>query len=104
MVAWPGHPHLPLPHLTFLLSKIRKMMKKAKKTTMSEASRRPRQQFLVLNDKGEKYQLKLEGSTQFVLVSVLSGKIRLSSFVNRNVRFCLAEFLSYSFLVDLRTL
>jgi hypothetical protein len=106
MVAWPGHPHLPLPHLTFLLSKIRKMMKKAKKkmTTMSEASRRPRQQFLVLNDKGEKYQLKLEGSTQFVLVSVLSGKIRLFGFVNRNVRFCLAEFISYSFLVDLRTL
>jgi hypothetical protein len=34
--------------------------------------------------KGEKYRLKLEGSTQFVLVSVLSGKTRLSSFVQQN--------------------
>jgi hypothetical protein len=39
---------------------------------MSEASRRPPQHFLVLNDKGDKYQLKLEGlallySIQFCL-------------------------------------
>jgi hypothetical protein len=42
--------------------------------------------------KGEKYRLKLEGSTHFVLVSVLSGKIRLSGFRNWNVWFCPAEF------------
>jgi hypothetical protein len=33
--------------------------------------------------KGEKYGLKLEGSTHIVLVSVLSGKIRLSSFAQQ---------------------
>jgi hypothetical protein len=43
---------------------------------MSEASRRPPQHFLVLNDKGEKYQLNLECLT--LLCSVL---------------FCPAEFL-----------
>jgi hypothetical protein len=36
---------------------------------MSEASRRPPQHFFVLNDKGEKYQLKLEGLA--LLCSVL---------------------------------
>jgi type III secretory pathway component EscV len=43
MVAWPGHPHLTLRHLTLLLRQIHEMMKKANKkmTTMSEASRRP---------------------------------------------------------------
>jgi hypothetical protein len=40
--------------------------------------------FLVLNKKGEKYQLKLEGSTHFVLVSVMSGKTRLSGFAQQN--------------------
>jgi hypothetical protein len=40
--------------------------------------------FLVLNDKGEKYRLKLEGSTQFVLVSVMSGKTGLPSFSQQN--------------------
>jgi hypothetical protein len=42
--------------------------------------------------KGEKYLLKLEGSTHFVLVYVLSGKIRLSGFANRTAPFCPAEF------------
>jgi hypothetical protein len=53
MVAWLGHPHLTIPHLTLLLRQIRKILKKVKKkmTTMSEASRRPLQQFFVLNDK-----------------------------------------------------
>jgi hypothetical protein len=72
MVAWLEHPHLTLLLLTPLLRQIHKMLKKAKtKTmTMSEASRRPPQHFLVLNDKeGEKYQLKLEGLA--LLCSVL---------------------------------
>jgi hypothetical protein len=62
MVAWLEHPHLIL-LLTPLLQQIRKMLKKAKTkmTTMIEASRRPPQQFLVLNEKGEKSRLKLEG-------------------------------------------
>jgi hypothetical protein len=49
----------------------------------------------------------LEGSTQFVLVSVLSEKIGLPGFTNRTVQFCRAEFyLSFYFLipVDLRTM
>jgi hypothetical protein len=71
MVAWLEHPHLTLLLLTPLLRQIREVLKKAKtKTTMmSEASRRPPQHFLVLNDKGEKYQLKLEGLA--LLCSVL---------------------------------
>jgi hypothetical protein len=40
-----------------------------KTTTVSEASRRPPQDFFVLNDKGEKHQLKLEGLA--LLCSVL---------------------------------
>jgi hypothetical protein len=40
--------------------------------------------FLCLITKGEKYRLKLEGSTQFVLVSVLSEKIGLSDFAQHN--------------------
>jgi hypothetical protein len=69
MVAWLENPHLTLLLLTPLLRQIRKILKKAKtKTTMSEASRRPPQHFLVLNDKGEKYQLKLQGLTILCLV------------------------------------
>jgi hypothetical protein len=54
MVAWLEHPQLTLLLLTPVLQQIRKMLKKVKmKTTMmSEASRRPPQYFLVLNDKG----------------------------------------------------
>jgi hypothetical protein len=53
MVTWLEHPHLTILLLTPLLWQIRKMLKKAKTkmTMMSEASRRPPQQFLVLNDK-----------------------------------------------------
>jgi hypothetical protein len=40
--------------------------------------------FLCLITKGEKYRLKLEGSTQFVLVSILSEKIGLSDFAQHN--------------------
>jgi hypothetical protein len=42
--------------------------------------------------KGDKYQLKLEASTHFVLVSVLSEKTRLSGFANQTVWFCPVEF------------
>jgi hypothetical protein len=54
MVAWLEHPYLTLLLLTPLLRQICEMLKKAKMktTTMSEASRRPSQHFLVLNDKG----------------------------------------------------
>jgi hypothetical protein len=60
MVAWVEHPHLTLLLLTPLLRQICKMLKKAKtKTmTMSEASSRPPQQFLVLNDKGGEESIK----------------------------------------------
>jgi hypothetical protein len=40
--------------------------------------------FLCLKTKGEKYRLKFQGSTQFVLVSVLSEKTELSDFVRHN--------------------
>jgi hypothetical protein len=60
MMAWLEHPHLTLLFLTPLLPQIHKMLKKAKmKTTMmSEASRRPPQHFLVLNDKGGEISIK----------------------------------------------
>jgi hypothetical protein len=75
MVAWPTHPPLtyllliPLlrPKFMMMMKKKRKVMKKT--TTMSEDSRRPPQHFLVLNDKGEKYQLKFKGLA--LLCSVL---------------------------------
>jgi hypothetical protein len=67
--------------------------------------------FWCLMTKRETYQLKLEGSTHFVLVFVLSVKIRLSGFTNRIVTglsgFAQQNFyLSYNFIfpVDLRTL
>jgi hypothetical protein len=45
--------------------------------------------FLCLMTKGEKYRLKLEGSTQFVLVSVMTGKTGLSGFAQQNFyRYC----------------
>jgi hypothetical protein len=60
MVAWLEHPHLTLLLLTPLLQQIRKMLKKAKtKMTMSEASRRPPQHFLVLNNKGREISIKV---------------------------------------------
>jgi hypothetical protein len=60
---------------------------------MSEASRRPSPtSFWCLMTKGEKYRLKLEGSTQFVLVSVMSEKIGLSDFAQQN--FYLSFFIS----------
>jgi hypothetical protein len=60
MVVWLEHPHLTLVLLTPLLRQIRKMLKKAKMktTTMSEASRRPPEHFLVLNDKGGEISIK----------------------------------------------
>jgi hypothetical protein len=58
IVAWLEHPHLTLLLLTPLLWQIRKMLKKAKTMTMSEASRIPPQQFLVLNDKGGEELIK----------------------------------------------
>jgi hypothetical protein len=61
MVAWLDHPHLTLLLLTLLLRQTCKILKKAKtKTTtmMREASRRPSQHFLVLNDKGEEISIK----------------------------------------------
>jgi hypothetical protein len=58
MVAWQKHPHLTLLLLTLLLQQIRKMLKKAKTTTMSEASGRPPQHFLLLNDKGGEISIK----------------------------------------------
>jgi hypothetical protein len=60
IVAWLEHHHLTLLLLTPLLRQICKMLKKAKTktTTMSEASRIPPQQFLVLNDKGGEELIK----------------------------------------------
>jgi hypothetical protein len=60
MVAWLEHSHLLLLLLTPLLRQIHKMLKKVKTkmTTLSEASRRPPQQFLVLNDKGGEESIK----------------------------------------------
>jgi hypothetical protein len=60
MVTWLDHPHLTLLLLTLLLRKICKILKKAKMktTTMSEASRRHPQHFLVLNDKGGEISIK----------------------------------------------
>jgi hypothetical protein len=40
--------------------------------------------FWCLMTKGEKYRLKFEGSTQFVLVSVMSEKTGLSDFAQQN--------------------
>jgi hypothetical protein len=61
MVAWLEHPQLTILLLTPLLRQIREMLKKAKTetTTMSEASRRPPQHFLVLNDKGREISNKV---------------------------------------------
>jgi hypothetical protein len=68
--------------------------------TTSEASSRPPPPFWCLMTKGEKHQLKLEGLTHVFLIFVLSGKTRLSSFVQQNF------YLSFYFLisVDLRTM
>jgi hypothetical protein len=63
------------------------------KTMMSEASRRPPNIFLVLNDKGGE-------STHFVLVSILSEKTGLPSFAQQKF-LCSFQFLSP---VDFRTL
>jgi hypothetical protein len=54
MVAWLEHPHLTL------LRQIYKMLKKAKTkiTTMSEASIRPPQHFLLVNDKVGEISIK----------------------------------------------
>jgi hypothetical protein len=103
MVAWLEHPDLTLLLLTPLLWQICKMLKKAKTktTTMSEASRRPPNTFWCLIIKGEKYQLKLERltilcSVQFCLEKLDCPVLQtgLSSFANRTVQFCAAEFLS----------
>jgi hypothetical protein len=109
MVAWLEHPHLTLLLLTPLLRQIREMSKKAKTetTTMSEASRRPTQHFLVLNDKGEKYQIKFEGLA--LLCSVLFYlekldcpilQIRLSGFAQQNF----SSIFSPLVLVDLKNI
>jgi hypothetical protein len=60
MVAGLEHPHLTLLLLTPLLRQIHKILKKVKMktTTMSEASRRHPQYFLVLNDKGGEISIK----------------------------------------------
>jgi hypothetical protein len=60
---------------------------------MSEASRRPPQHFLVLNEKGGEIAIKARRPSSFVFSSVLFGKTGLSSFANRTVRFCPAKFL-----------
>jgi hypothetical protein len=60
MVVWLDHPHLTLVLLTPFLRQIHEMLNKAKTktTTMSEASRRPPQLFLVLNGKGGVISIK----------------------------------------------
>jgi hypothetical protein len=77
-----------------------------KMITMSEPSRRSPQHFLVLNDKGEKYQLKLEGLA--LLCSVLFClekpdcpvlQTGLSGFAHQNFPSILSPLIS----VDLRT-
>jgi hypothetical protein len=89
MVAWLEHPHLTLLLLTLLLQQIREMLKKAttKTTMMSEASRRPPNTFWVLNDKGGEISIKAWKPSSFVFSYVLSGKIGLSGFANRTIRF-----------------
>jgi hypothetical protein len=106
IVAWSVLHSLTLLHLNPLLRLTLMMMmmmkrKIKKKKMMSEASRRPPSHlFWCLMIKGEKYQLNLEGSTQFVLVSILSGKIRLSGFAQQNFY----PSCNFIFPVDLRTL
>jgi hypothetical protein len=58
MVSWLEHPHLTLLLLTPLLRQIHKMLMKSKTTMMSEASERPPQHFLVLNDKEGEISIK----------------------------------------------
>jgi hypothetical protein len=84
MVAWLEHRHHILLLLTPLLRQIHKMLKKAKTkmTTISEASRRPLQHFLVLNDKGREIPIKAGRPSSFVFSYVLSRKTRLSGFAN----------------------
>jgi hypothetical protein len=99
MVAWLEHLHLTLLLLTPLLWQIHKMLKKAKMktTTMSEASRRPPQHFLVLNDKGGLISIKASRPSSFVFSSVLSEKTELSSFANQTIRFWPAKLIIYLF-------
>jgi hypothetical protein len=59
MVSWLEHPHLTLLLLTPLLRQIHKMLKKSKTMMMREASERPPQHFLVLNDKGGEISIKV---------------------------------------------
>jgi hypothetical protein len=87
------------PPLQLTLMMIKKKRKAKKKMMTCEASRRPIPHLFVLNDKGGGgYRLKLEGSTQFILVSILSEKTGLSGFANRTVRFYPAEFFIYLFI------
>jgi hypothetical protein len=96
MVAWLGHPHLTLLLLTLLLRQIHKILKKAT-MMMSEACRRPPNTFWVLNGKGGEISIKAWKLSSIVFSSVLSGKIGLSGFANRTIRFCLAELIIYLF-------
>jgi hypothetical protein len=99
MVVWLEHPHLTLLLLTLLLWQIRDMLKKAttKTTMMSEASRRPPNNFWVLDDKGGEISIKPWKPSSFVFSYVLSEKTELSGFVNRTIRFCPAELIIYLF-------
>jgi hypothetical protein len=83
------HPHLTLLLLTLLLQQIRKILKKAttKMTMMSEASKRPPNNFWVLNDKGGEISIKAWKLSSFLFSLVLSRKTGLSNFANRTIRF-----------------
>jgi hypothetical protein len=101
MVTWLEHPHLTFLLLTPLLQQIHNMLKKVKTktTTMSKASRRPPQHFLVLNDNGGEISIKARPSS-FVFSSVLSRKIGLSGFAQQNF----SSIFSPLALVDLKNI
>jgi hypothetical protein len=106
MVAWTGHPHLTLLHLTSLLwlmlmmMKVKEAEKKKMMMMMSGAYWRPPHLFWVLNDKGEGRSIKAWRPSSPFSCSVLSGKPGLSDFARQNFH------LSFHFIspVDLRTL
>jgi hypothetical protein len=89
MVSWLEHPHLTLLLLTLLLRQIRKILKKGTTKTMmmSEASKRPPNNFLVLNDKGGEIPIKAWKLNSFLFSLVLPGKTGLSDFANQTIRF-----------------
>jgi hypothetical protein len=103
MVERSVHPPCTFHHLTPLLRLILKMtktMKKAEKRVqmMSEDYLKSSlASFFVLDDKGEKRRLKLQGSASSV--SVLSGKIGLSSFTNWSIGLVQIEPLFLLFLL-----